>query len=164
MLRFLTTLLFCVLLQATASAQDSTKAASIPADYNNPKYILLIQKRTQGITKGRMNSYFEKTFTRNYSGRFELASWEEIQNDPKYQNTEVYRYVLRDKVDASTATTRTQYGAAGRSEFSYTNDYWMELYLHDRVSNQALPTVAQGSSPAKAITSAAKRLNTGLKK
>lgn len=163
MLRFFTVLLFGVLLQATATAQDSTTTAAIPAGYNNPKYILLIQKRTQGITKGRMNSYFEKTFSKHYSGQFELASWDEIQNDPKYQNKEVYRYVLRDKVDSDVQTTRTQYGTAGRSEFSYASDYWMELHLYDRVKDQALPTVAQGSTPAKAVTSAAKKLDGGLK-
>jgi hypothetical protein len=162
--RLAATVFSSILLFSCASSkvtQNDIPANSIPQEFGNNKQILLIEKRTRGISKGTMNRGYEKTFTKYYTGKFELASREEIETSSKYKNKEIYRYVLRDYTQTGGTTTLNGINGPG---YSYQHSYNLTFHLYDRLNNKDFETIGSGSTPLKAASFTAKALDLKLTK
>ena len=148
-------ILVCMLylLSACTSSHVNAKRinqAAFPASFNDPNCILLIQKRTSGINSRGMNNYLRKAFHKHYSGKFEMASLEEINKDPKYQDKKIYRFVLTDHVWTSSNTIRTT--TSSGTSFEYNNSYSLDYFIHDRIEDKTYPEMGVSSGvPAKAM-------------
>lgn len=138
---------------------------AFPPGFNDQSSVLLLQKRTSGINAKGMNRYLNKYFKKHYDGKFEMASIEEIINNPKYQDKQIYRYVLTDEVwsnNTTVRTTTTTLGAAPASNtgFEYNNAYRIGYHLYDLLENKSYPDMGVSSNvPAKAMKKAAIVLN-----
>src|SRR5215213_9455110 len=73
-------------------ADSKIDEKSFPAEFGKPDQILLIQKRPAKYKP--INNYIEKSFRKTYTGKFEMATSEEISRNPKYQDKKIYRYLL----------------------------------------------------------------------
>jgi hypothetical protein len=129
---------------------------SFPDDFKDPNCILLIQKRTSGTNHRGINKYIRKSFKKHYGGKFEMASAEEIQNDPKYENKKIYRFLLTDQTwtgGNKVVTTPTNYShTTSHSDILYNYTYSMDFHLHDRLMEKVYPPFGADSNvPAKTI-------------
>lgn len=143
---------------------------AFPPGFNDQNYVLLLQKRTSGINARGMNRYLNKYFRKHYSGKFEMASIEDIINNSKYQDRQIYRYVLTDEVwrdNTTVRTTTTITGGAPTSNtgFQYNNAYSIGYHLYDLLENKSYPDMGVSSNvPASAMKKAAIVLNNQLHK
>ncbi len=137
--------------------------AAFPVGFNDPGYILLIQERTSGLNHRGMNNYLRKAFRKHYTGKFEMASLDEINNEPKYRDKKLYRFVLTDHTWTSSATTRTT--TSSGTSFEYANAYLLDFFLHDRMEDKTYPSIGISSNvPAKAMNRVAVTLDKQLHK
>jgi hypothetical protein len=64
----------------------------IPADFNPPKTILLVEKFKENA---RMRNQMEAYMSENYSYKYEFVDKQTIDNrDGKYKDTKLYKYAL----------------------------------------------------------------------
>lgn len=144
--------------------------AAFPPGFNDKTSVLILQKRTSGINARGMNRYLNKYFKKHYSGKFEMATIADIISNPKYQDRQVYRYVLTDEVwsnNTTIRTTTTTMGAAPASStgFQYNNAYSIGYHLYDLLENKGYPDMGVSSNvPASAMKKAAIVLNYQLNK
>jgi hypothetical protein len=132
---------------------------SIPPEFGDPKYILLVQKREGGLNPKGMTNYLEKSFKKNYSGKFEMAVQEQINSDSKYQDKNLYRFALIWHITFTTRSVVTN----GRREIKEVASF--DFHLHDRLDDKAYPPLGVSSeTPAKAMNRASDLLNEHLKK
>ena len=132
---------------------------SIPPEFGDPKYILLVQKREGGINPKGMTNYLEKSFKKNYSGKFEMVVQEQINSDSNYQDKNLYRFALMWHI------TYTSRGVIinGRHETREIASF--DYHLHDRLDDKAYPPLGVSSeTPLKAMNRASNLLNGHLKK
>lgn len=143
---------------------------AFPPGFNDQASVLILQKRTSGINARGMNKYLNKYFKKHYSGKFEMAAIEDILNNPKYQDRQIYRYVLTDEVwsdNTTVRTTTTTMGGAPSSNtgFQYNNAYRIGYHLYDLLENKSYPDMGISSNvPASAMKKAAIVLDYQLKK
>jgi hypothetical protein len=132
---------------------------AFPPGFGDSQYVLLIQKRTGGINPKGISNYLEKSFKKDYSGKFEMASETEIERDPRYQDKNIYRFTLIYVMDSYT----TQSFSNGRT-VNHTA-YRFDMHLFDRLNNKSYPSLGVSSNvPAKAINRTSVLLNKRLKK
>jgi hypothetical protein len=132
---------------------------AFPPEFGDPQYVLLVQKRDGGLNPTGISNYLKKSFKKNYSGKFVMASEEEIRRDPKYQDKNIYRFVVIYDMTSNT----TQAYVDGR--FVNQRSYRIDLHLHDRLNDNTYPSLGVYSNvPAKAINRASVLLNSRLKK
>jgi hypothetical protein len=157
---------FIILFTACVSAHVNPKRIdqnAFPEGFSDPNCILLIQKRTSGINARGMNNYLKKSFRKHYTGKYEMASRDEIENNPKYQDKKIYRFVLSDEVwtNRSSTTTRSSTGVS----IQYNNSYRLDYRLYDREIDKSYPEIGVSSNvPAKAMKRVAATLNAQLHK
>lgn len=137
--------------------------AAFPAGFKDKNKILLVEKWTTGLTKGTVNRRLEREMTKNYTGKFEMVTREEIETNPKYANKDVYRYVLSNQIWSSRSSTLTQTvtnaGVSGNST-QYNNAYRLDFHLKDRIENKDYPEIGVTSNSfPKAIKRIAPVLN-----
>jgi hypothetical protein len=65
-------------------------------DFSNPDLILLIEKKVDGGQVKNINNNYKNAFHANYGGRIELVDPHDIEGNPTYSDTVIYRYVLRN--------------------------------------------------------------------
>ncbi len=176
MLKIITqkTLIFCLLLSLLAGCATShindrkLNSDAFPADFGKSEQILLVEKRTQGITKGQINRRVERSFKKSYSGKYEMASKEEIETNPKYADKNIYRYVVSDVVWASynsSRTTTVKNGIPTQSTINYQNAYRLDYHLHDRLTDKNYPDMGVSSNSfPKAIKRVSAVLDKKLRK
>lgn len=169
---FCLTLLFS---SCTSSHINSNRLneGAIPKDFNCKECVLLIIKRTQGRT---INKYVEKSFTKNYSGKFEMVLSSELESNPKYKNKNIYRFIVSDQVVTggdkivtnkvtNTTTTTNNNTAVNNSvsssrEIQYNYTYTMDFRVYDRLKEKGYGTLGvQSNVPAKAINRTSVLLN-----
>jgi hypothetical protein len=153
----------CLLSACTSSHVNAKRInqAAFPASFNDPNCILLIQKRTSGINARGMNNYLRRAFQKHYSGKFEMASYKEINNDPKYNDKKIYHFVLTDQVWSSSQTIRTTTSTG--TTFDYNNSYSLDYRIHDRIEDKTYPEIGVYSSvPARAMNKVAAVLDKQL--
>lgn len=161
------TLLFLLFLFAGCATSHINERkldkTAFPPEFGKPDQILLLEKRTHGITKGQINRRLERSFKKNYTGKYEMASKEELETNPKYAEKNIYRFVLSDVVWASYSSTRTT--TATHTSIGYQNAYRLDYHLHDRTSNTNFPDMGVSSNSfPKAIKRVSAVLNKRLKK
>ena len=127
---------------------------AFPAAFNDTTTVLLIEKRTTGINSRGWNRFLKRAFRKRYTGKYELASIEEITNSPKYQDKKTYRYILTDAVKTTRRVdqviTNTQAGNVRSQETTMT--YRLDYYLVDRLSDKSYSRVGVSSNvPAKSM-------------
>src|SRR4030095_13154236 len=110
---------------------------SFPDDFKDPNCILLIQKRTSGINHRGINKYIRKSFKKHYGGKFEMASAEEIQNNPKYEDKKIYRFILTDQtwIGGNKVVTNM----TSHSDIRYNYTYSMDFHLYARLMEKVYP-------------------------
>lgn len=139
--------------------------SAFPKEFGNPEQVLLLEKRTHGITKGQINRRLERSFKKSYSGKYEMASKEEIDSNPKYADKNIYRFVLSDVVWANYGPSTRTTAASGVTTFNYQNAYRLDYHLHDRMSSTNYPDMGVSSNSfPKAIKRVSAVLNKRLKK
>lgn len=132
---------------------------AFPPGFGDPQYVLLVQKRTGGINPKGISNYLEKSFKKNYSGKFEMATAEEIKGDARYENKNLYRFVVM--YDMTSHTTQ----AYSNGRFVNQTAYRIDLNLFDRLNDKSYPSLGVYSNvPAKAINRTSVLLNSRLKK
>ena len=171
---FVFSLLLSFFMVACVSAHVNPKRidpAAFPPEFKDPDCVLLLQKRTHGINAKGMNNYLKKSFKKYYKGKYEMASLEEINSDPKYQDKKIYRYVLTDEVWRNNQTVRTTTtvtngaSTSSQTDFQYNNAYRIGYHLHDRLEEKPYPEIGVSSNvPAKAMKRVASVLNSQLTK
>ena len=158
--------MFLALLASCVSGHVNSKKINkdaFPPGFNDPNCVLLLQKRTSGMNHKGMNNYLNKYFKKYYSGKFEMASLEDITKDPKYQDKKIYRYLLTDEVWTSSSTTRTTTSTG--TSFEYNNAYRLGYHLYDLLEAKRYPEIGISSNvPAKAMKRAALVLDKQLHK
>jgi hypothetical protein len=165
-----------LLISCTSSRLGSKKfnEQSIPSQFKCSECILLIVERDKG---NAINNYIKKSFGKNYSGKFEMATRQEIESNPKYQDSKIYRFILSDKTWTSGGTTAittvTQTistgpnnsnaslaGISSSTDFKYNNSYSMDFIIYDRLEEKNYPSIGVSSNvPAKAINRTSVLLN-----
>lgn len=168
--------LLMFLISCTSSRLSSNKfnKESIPSEFKCSECILLIVERTKG---NAINNYIKKSFKKNYTGKFEMASREEIERNPKYKDNKIYRFILSDRTWTSGGTTMvtkvTQTyttgpnnsnasltGITSTTEFQYDQSYSMDFKIYDRLEEKNYPSIGASSNvPAKAINRTSVLLN-----
>lgn len=167
-----TSWVFIVLFTSCVSGRVNFKKLdqeAFPSGFNDQNCVLLIQKRTRGISARGMNKHLNKYFTKHYTGKFEMASFEDIMHNPKYQDRKVYRYVLSDQVWRDNTTIRTTATTVGipssNTGFEYRNAYSIGYHLYDLLEEKNYPDMGLSSNvPASAMKKAAIALNYQLNK
>lgn len=141
---------------------------AFPPDYGKAEQVLLVEKRTHGITKGQINRRVDRSFKKSYSGKYEMASKEEIETNPKYADKNIYRYVVSDVVWSSYNSSRTttiKNGIPTQTTINYQNAYRLDYHLHDRLTNRNYPDMGVSSNSfPKAIKRVSVVLDKKLKK
>jgi hypothetical protein len=133
--------------------------SAFPPGFGDPQYTLLVEKRTGGINPKGISNYLEKSFKKNYSGKFEMAAENEIQSNARYQDKNIYRFVV--KYDMTSNTTQ----AYVNGRFVNQTSYRIDLHLFDRLNDKSYPSLGVYSNvPAKAINRTSVLLNERLKK
>ena len=139
--------------------QSRINEDAFPPGFGDPQYVLLVQKRTGGINPKGISNYLEKSFKKNYSGKFEMATDAEIQNDDRYKDKKLYRFAVIYDMTSNT----TQAYVNGR--FVNQTAYRIDLHLFDRLNDKSYPSLGVYSNvPAKAINRTSVLLNDRLKK
>lgn len=161
----ITAVVGCLLFSCTSSKvnQNRLDQGAFPPAFGESNHILLIEKRTKGINHNGLNNYIAKSFRKNYSGKFEMASYDEIKNNPKYADKKLYRFILTDEVWNS-RTTVTTVNSTGSRSTDYQYVYVMDFHLYDRQEEKEYPAMGVGSNvPAKAINRTSSVLDKKLK-
>jgi hypothetical protein len=72
---------------------------AFPPEFNKCKECtLIVLKRTGGVNPRGINNYLAKSFRKHYKGKFEMATPEEVDTNPKYQDKNKYRFIVSDQV------------------------------------------------------------------
>jgi nitrate reductase alpha subunit len=161
-----TLLLFLTACTSSNINSNRINESAFPPDFKCNECVLLVMKRVGGMNPGGMNNYIEKSFTKNYTGKFEMATSDQIENDPKYQNTKIYRFIVSDQVrtGGSKVTTSTiSNGITTGKDIQYNYTYTMDFRIYDRLMNKEYPSMGLASNvPAKAINRTSVLLNKKL--
>jgi len=142
----------------------SCESARVPASWINENAfppgiedtsrILVLQKRTHGMNAKGMNNHLLRSFQKYYKGPVELATFEEIKSEAKFQDSTRYRFVVVD--DAWGGTTSTRVGTS----FNYSSNYSIDYRIYDIVTGKTHQRMgADATTPAKAQDKAAWILN-----
>ena len=164
------------LISCTSSRMSSNKfnKESIPPQFKCAECILLIAERDKGKA---INNYIRNSFRKNYTGKFEMATQEEIESNPKYQDNKIYRFILSDRTWTSGGTTMVNKvtqnyttgpnnsnpsltGTTSTTDFKYDYKYSMDFNIYDRFEEKGYPSIGASSNvPAKAINRTSVLLN-----
>lgn len=106
--------------------------SSIPADLRNPKYVLLVIEDVGRWLSPRDNRAMKRFMTKWYKAPFELIDEKEL-DDPKYADTDKYRYYITSSCDNSLTVTRI-----GNHTSSSTT--YCDQVIFDRKENKMLPS------------------------
>lgn len=141
-----TGLFILIVFLASCSAAGKFKrnydTRSIPADIKKDGYVLLVLKQDVGGFSGIQNRGIKKLMRRHYGAAFEMVSTDNLK-DPKYDNTDVYRYVIgRDFNSGLVVTTKQSMAVMGVGGGTMTTHReYHEETIFDRKENKALPSI-----------------------
>jgi hypothetical protein len=106
-----------------------------------------------------------------------MATREQIESNPKYQDNKIYRFILSDQTWTSGGTTMTNTvtqtittgpnnsnpslsGITATTDFQYNQSYSMDFKIYDRLEEKNYPSIGASSNvPAKAINRTSVLLN-----
>ena len=97
-----------------------------------------------------------------YTGKYEMVTRAEIDADPKYQDKNVYRYILHDNVSATHKTTYTRNTSTGIDKVGTEDTYALSYFLYDRTADTETDLEVTAGVPAKAMKKTAQKLNSYL--
>ena len=161
------TLLF-LLLACTSSHINEKRIdnSAFPPEFNCKECVLLVMKRSGGMNPNGINRYVENSFRKNYSGKYQMATHKEIDTDPKYQDKNIYRFIVSDEVNTGgnkTTTTTISNGMTTNKSVDYNYTYSMDFRIYDRLKEKSYPSLGVASNvPAKAINRTTVILNKRL--
>ncbi len=120
---------------------------SIPADLKKDGYVLLVLKQDVGGFRGIQNRGVKKLMRRHYGAAFEMVSTSDLK-DPKYDNTDKYRYLLgRDFNSGLVVTTQQSMAVMGVGGGTMTTHReYHEETIFDRKENKAFPSIGYPSA------------------
>ena len=145
---------------ATSHINDKRiNAAAFPPGVKDNSKILLVEKWTKGLTKGTVNRRIERSLSKHYTGKFEMATALEIAKDPKYANKDIYRYILSNQIWGSRSNTITSTPAGSSIQYNYA--YRLDFHFTDRIDNRDYPDIGVTSN---SFTKAIKRIGPVLNK
>ena len=124
---------------------DSNLVDQAPEGFNNPDMVLMIQKKTNGIGQKRQNKNIAFSFNKYYSGKYEMASSEEICANLKYADKKIYRYIFHEDIIE----------APSGSVINYSISY----HLYDRATEKKIELNVNSNMRLEAIDIVAKKLN-----
>ena len=127
---------------------------SIPPEYKCPDCVLVILKKADERATPDYNKNVEKQFKKYYTGKIEMVTAKELETDSKYQDKNIYRFVLNDK---TWNVDRRVMGADGRSR-DFTKTY-ISFYLYDRLAEKGYPEILSAQSGLKTLERTAKALD-----
>jgi hypothetical protein len=162
---FLGSVLILSFASCTSSKINSNRINenAIPPEFKCQQCVLLVLKR---VNPGAINRYLEKSFSKNYTGKFEMVTPDQVDNEKKYQDKKIYRFIISDlvrtggnKVETSTISNGLKTGTTVAYNYTYT----MDFRLYDRLSEKDYPSLGVVSNvPAKAINRTSVLLNKKL--
>lgn len=143
----LTLMTFLVSCSASGKFKRSYDSRSIPADIKKEGYVLLVLKQDVGGFRGVQNRGVKKLMRRHYGADFEMVSASDLK-DPKYDNTEIYRYVIgRDFNSGLVVTTQQSMATMGVGGGAMTiHREYHEETIFDRKKNKAFPSIGYPSA------------------
>ena len=149
-LAFLGILILVITLASCSAAgkfKRSYDSRSIPADIKQDGYVLLVLKQDVGGFRGVQNRGVKKLMRRHYGAAFEMVSASDLK-DPKYDNTEMYRYIIGRDFNSGVVLTRQQSMAVmgnGGGTMTIHREYHKET-IFDRKENKAFPSIGYPSA------------------
>ena len=135
----------------------------IPPDFKCSGCILLIIKKDKGELPLNYNKYIEKNFKKDYSGEYEMVTWEDLDSNAKYQDKSIYKFVLSDQMQKDRTKTTLAKGFSGGRETSYTYSVGIKYQIYHREENKSYPNLGHFTNSAKAIKEVAEALDKKLK-
>jgi hypothetical protein len=142
------TILFAAIFLVSCSASGKFKGwlndGAIPDDIKKDGYILLVLKQEVGGFRGVQNRGVKKMMRRHYGAAYEMVSTADLK-DSKYNNTDIYRYVIgRDFNTGTVVTTTSSMGTGGGMQTTH-REYHEET-IYDRKTNKAFPSLGYPSA------------------
>ena len=128
----LTFMVICCSCATSGKFRRQHAESSIPTDLRNPKYVLLVLKDEGGWLSGRNNRAMNRFMTKWYKAPFELINEKNLA-DPKYADTDKYRYYITSNCDNAITVTRTGSHASSSS-------YYCDQVIVDRKEDKKLPS------------------------
>jgi len=140
---------------------------AFPPDFNKCKECtLIVLKRTGGVNPRGINNYLAKSFRKHYKGEFEMATPEEVDKNPKYQDKNKYRFIVSDQVRTGGSQVDNQKisnGMVTGHTIDYNYTYTMDFRIYDRLADKGYGSMGVSSNvPAKAINRTSVLLNKKL--
>ena len=136
--------IFLASCSAAGKFKHSYNPNAIPADLKKDGYVLLVLKQEVGGFKGTQNRGVKKMMRRHYGAPFEMVSTDDLK-DPKYNNTEKYRYIIgRDFNSGLVVATTSSMGSGGGTMTTH-REYHEETII-DRKLNSAFPSIGYPSA------------------
>lgn len=139
---------------------------AFPPDFKCKECVLLVLKRTGGINPRGMNNYIAKSFKKNYTGKFEMVTSEELEKNDKYKDKNIYRFIVSDEVRTGgnkSVTQTTSNGMVTGNTVQYNYTYTMDFRIYDRLLGKGYGSMGVTSNvPAKAINRTSVLLNKKL--
>ena len=129
---------------AAGKFRRSYDPASIPADLKKDGYVLLVLKQDVGGFRGIQNRGVRKLMRRHYGAPFEMVSTDDLKN-PKYDDTNKYRYIIGRDFNSGTVVRTTQSMGTGGGSFTTHREYHQETII-DRKEGKAFPAIGYPSA------------------
>jgi len=146
-----------LLLSCTSSHINSKRINNdaFPPEFKCSECILLVLKRTGGVNPKGINNYLEKSFRKNYTGKFEMVTPEEADNNEKYKDKNIYRFIVSDQVRTGgdkVVTKTTSNGIVTGNSIQYNYTYTMDFRIYDRLKDKGYASLGFASNvPTKSI-------------
>jgi len=128
----LTFMIICSSCATAGKFRRQHAESSIPVDLRNPKYVLLVIKDEGRWLSGRDNRAMKRFMTKWYKAPFELINKKSL-DDPKYADTDKYRYYIIESCAYSITVTRSDIHTSSSTTYC-------DQMIVDREENKKLPS------------------------
>jgi len=139
---------------AKHDSQDTKDSLAALRQIDASKTILLIEKLTTGMYHNLYNNRRMGDCKQFYKGQVEAAVFKDVDKDPKYQDKNIYRFML---VDGSVSTDWIYNYSNGGTK---TNTHNITNYfVLDRLTGKQFDLNVAGVNPDRVFKKAVKKLN-----
>jgi len=135
-------------------SKDTQEGLATLGQIDASNTVLLIEKLTSGMYHGLYNNRRMGDCKQFYKGQVEAAVFKEVDKDPKYQDKNIYRFMLVDGSESHEWITTYSNGATSTNTHTITN-----YFVLDRLTGKQFDLNVAGVNPDRVFKKAVKKLN-----
>lgn len=135
-------------------SKDTTEGLAALQQIDATNTVLLIEKFTSGMYHGTYNKRRLGDCKQFYKGKVEAVVFKEVDKDPKYQDKNVYRFMLVDGSQSTDWITTYSNGATSTNTHTISN-----YFVLDRLTGKQFDLNVAGVNPDRVFKKAVKKLN-----